>query len=336
MAWAEIIGHEFAKRLLQTHLAEGAVPGAYLFAGPDGVGKRRVALEMVKALNCAAQGPRPCDACPACRQISRGAHPDVHLLAPGGASQQIRIDEIRHVLGRLALRPFSARIQAALIDGAERLTEEAANSLLKALEEPSARARFFLTTARLSDCLPTIVSRCQLIRCRPLPVEAVARLLREQGVAEETAEAAARLSGGSVSQALELAGRWPAYRELAARLADRSPSAWLEGALPETRQDVARFLDGLMDWLRDVAVTAAGGPQWVRQRDHAEALRRAAAAIDLDRCLKLAWELVSLRESVDQFVSPRLVASLAREKWLELQKSGDTSIFRSPERDSEK
>ena len=323
MAWTDIIGHEFAKRLLQAHLAEGTVAGAYLFAGPDGVGKRRLALEMVKALNCAAPGGRPCDACPACRQIGRGVHPDVHALTPGGASQQIRIDEVRHLLGRLALQPFSARVQAAVIDGAERLTEEAANSLLKALEEPSARARFFLTTARLSDCLPTIVSRCQLVRCRPLPVEAVERLLREREVAPDAAEAAARLSGGSVSQALELSGRWPAHREMLARCADRRPSAWLEGALPETRQDVTQFLDGLMDWLRDVAMTAAGGPQWVRQTAHAEALRRAAAAIDLDRCLEVASELVSLRESVDQFVSPRLVAALAREKWLELRRGRD-------------
>ncbi|MBI3331031.1 MAG: DNA polymerase III subunit delta' [Candidatus Omnitrophica bacterium] len=318
MAWTDIIGHEFAKRLLQANLAAGAVAGAYLFAGPGGVGKRRLALEMAKALTCAAPGARPCDACPSCRQVGRGEHPDVHVLLPGGASDQIRIDDIRHLLGRFALQPFSARVQAAVLDGAERLTEEAANSLLKALEEPSARARFFLTTARLSDCLPTIVSRCQLIRCRPLPLETVERVLRERGVAPETAAAAARLSGGSVSQALELAGRWPAYRELVARLADRSPSAWLEGALPETRQDVAQFLDGLMDWLRDVALTAAGGARWVRQAAHAEALRRQAAAIDPDRCLEVASELVSLRESVDQFVSPRLVAALAREKWLEL------------------
>ncbi len=323
MAWTDIVGHEFAKRLLQAHLAEGTVAGAYLFAGPDGVGKRRLALEMAKALNCDAEsGARPCDACPACRQIGRGAHPDVHLLIPGGASEQIRIDEIRHLLGRLALRPFNARVQAAVIDGAERLTEEAANSLLKGLEEPSARARFFLTTARLSDCLPTIVSRCQLLRCRPLSVDAVARLLAEQGIAPDAAAAAARLSGGSASQALELAGRWPAYHETLARLADPAPSAWLEGPLPETRQDVAQLLDGMMEWLRDVAVTAAGGAQWVRHAAQAEALRRAAAAMDLDRCLETVQELVSLRESVDQFVSPRLVAGLAREKWLELHRAG--------------
>ena len=320
MAWRDILGQERAISLLRSHLESGQVANAYLLAGPEGVGKRRIALEMAKALNCAVTGERPCDTCPSCRQMGRGAHPDLHVLLPGGASDQVKMEDVRQLLGRVALRPFSASVQVAVIVGAERLTEEAANSLLKVLEEPPARSRFFLTTARLSDCLPTIVSRCQLIRCRPLPSDVIARLLADaQACTPDAAQAIARLSGGSASAALDLAERWETYVQTVARLADARPAVWLEQPVPENRQDVARLLESMMAWLRDVAVAAASGDtRAVAHASQEPAVRRQAQALDLDRCVATALELVSLRESVDQFVSPRLVATLAREKWLTL------------------
>ena len=318
MSWDAIVGQDVAKQQLQTHLASGRVANGYLLAGPDGVGKRQLALEMAKALNCTAEEARPCDACRTCVQIAKGTHPDVHLLSPGGASEQIRIETIRHLLGRLALAPFNARFQVAIIEGAERLTEEAANALLKALEEPSAHGRFLLTTARLSDCLPTIISRCQLLRCRPLPVELITQLVASRQPAVGTSAAAvARLSGGSASQALALAGRWEAHQHLQARLASEQTTDWLTQPLPESRQEVAQLIDGMMSWLRDIAVSAsAGGP--VAHVAQERAIRRQAQSVDLDRCVDTVVELVALRESLEQFVSPRLVATLAREKWLTL------------------
>ena len=321
MSWTDIYGQDDAKRLLQAHLKAQEVPGGYLFVGPEGVGKRKLALEMAKALNCTtADGRRPCDACPTCLQISKGGHPDVHLLLPGGASDQVKIEAVRQLLGRFALRPFNAAVQVALIDGAHRLTEEAANALLKALEEPSRSARFLLTTSRLADCLPTIVSRCQLVRCGPLPTDVVARLLVDlHGCDSRTAEAASRLSAGSASRALELAERWDAYQRTLARLGAEQPEIeWLEKGLPETRQELALLLEDMTAWLRDVALVASGSPQPLAHAGHAGILRKQAAAVDADRCVDTAFELMSLRESLEQFVSPRLVAALAREKWLSL------------------
>ena len=318
MSWNDIVGQDVAKQQLQAHLASGRVANGYLLTGPDGIGKRRLALEMAKALNCTAEGAQPCDDCRTCTQIAKGTHPDVHLLSPGGASEQIRIETVRQLLGRLALAPFNARFQVAIIEGAERLTEEAASSLLKSLEEPSAHGRFLLTTAHLSDCLPTIISRCQLIRCQPLPVELITQLVASQQPAVGTSAATvARLSGGSASQALALAGRWEAHQHLLARLASEQPTDWVTQPLPESRQEVAQLLDGMMAWLRDIAVSASsGGP--VAHVAQERAIRRQAQAVDLDRCLETVVELVALRESLEQFVRPRLVATLAREKWLEL------------------
>jgi DNA polymerase-3 subunit delta' len=323
MAWDDILGQDLAKRMLSAHLAAGKAAGAYLFAGPEGVGKRRLALELAKALNCPADASGPCDTCVTCQQITKGTHPDLHRVAPSGASNQIKIDDVRHVLGRIALRPYSARVQVAILEGAERLTEEAANSLLKSLEEPTASTVFLLTTDQLSHCLPTIISRCQVIRCQPLPADTVERILVDRhGCDPQIASVTARLSQGSVSRALELAGRWTAYQTMLDRLADPSPSRWIETPLPESRQDVIQLLDDMMTWLRDVAVAATGDPAPLAHWTQEHSLRAQARRADADRCLETAFDLVALRESVEQFVSPRLVASLAREKWLTLVTSG--------------
>lgn len=319
MAWDDVFGHALAKRIFQSHLASGEVAGAYLLIGPEGIGKRRLAIEMAKALNCVSSQARPCDRCPFCMQLARGVHPDLHLLIPGGASDQIKIDEVRQLLGRVALRPFSARTQVAIIDGAQRLTEEAANSLLKTLEEPSASTRFFLTTARLSDCLPTIVSRCQLIRCQPLAAEFVRRILIEtQDCDPKVAEAVSRLAGGSVSAATDLAQRWNVYQVLLMRLASGRTADWFGPSAPESRQELVDILDGMLVWLRDLAVAATANPDWVTHSTQRQALQRQAGTIDVDRCIATALELVRLRDSMEQFVSPRLVMALAREKWLNL------------------
>ena len=329
MSWDDILGHDIAKRLLQTHLTAGTVASAYLLHGPEGIGKRRLALETAKTLNCLACLPRggagmadasrPCDACAVCGQINRLTHPDVHLVMPGGASDQIKIEDSRSLIGRIALRPFSARFQVAILDGADRLTEEAANSLLKALEEPSPHTRFLLLATHLSHCLPTIVSRCQLIRCHPLPREAVQRIVMQAHTGDSrVAEAVARVCGGSASAAIGLAGRWAEYERLLECFADAAPTAWLTQPLPDTRESVTHLLDGMMGWLRDVAVAATGDPEWMRHALRSDDVRRQAATVDLDRCLSTALALVELRESVEQFVSPRLVAALAREQWLSL------------------
>jgi len=319
MAWTDIIGHELAKRVFQSQLASGRLSNAYLLVGPDGIGKKRLALEMAKALNCTAEAPqRPCDSCRTCSQTARGTHPDAHLVSPGGASEQVKIDQIRYVIGRVALKPFSAAYQVVVVDGADRMTEEAANSLLKALEEPSAVTTFLLTTSKLTACLPTIVSRCQMMRCQPLPPAVVEQFLAGQGIDAAAARSVARLSGGSMSRAADLASRWDAYRQLVDRLSNGRVTTWVEAHGGDTRQDVARLLEGMVAWLRDIVVASTGDSTQLAHPDRTEAIEDLARRTDVDRCLETAAELIRLRESIEQFVNPRLIASLAREHWLSL------------------
>ncbi len=300
MAWEDVVGLELVKRIWQAHLSSGQVAAAYLLAGLDGIGKKRLALELAKTLTCTQAASQACDACQSCGQVTRGTHPDVHVITPSSASDQIKIQDMRTLLGRIGLRPFSSRFQVAIIAGAERLTEEAANSLLKSLEEPSAYTRFILISGHLGQCLPTIVSRCQVIRCAPLAVEQVAQLAAQQsGCAPEIAHAAARQSQGSVAAALAIAKRWDDRSSVQETLA-RSPREWITASLPERRQEVIELLDGMLDQLRARAVAKIGGDS------------------GCDDYVDTAFALIELRDSVEHFVNPKLVANLAREKWLAL------------------
>lgn len=327
MAWETIVEQELVKRVFQSHLASGRVPNAYLLVGTDGIGKRSLAIEMAKAMNCASAQGRACDNCRVCGQIQRGTHPDVHLLLPTGASDQIKIDQIRHVIGRIGLRPFSAPFQVVVLDGAERLTEEAANSLLKSLEEPTARTRFILTTSQLGDCLPTVISRCQMLRCQMLSAKAVAKILIDkQQASEAIAHKIAALSSGSASRAIALLQNWQAHEQRLARFAQPAVSNWGSvSAQAESRQEVAELLDAMMLWLRDVTLAATQSPGWIHNAEHQRILTEQSKSIDLDRCLDAAEELAALRASIDQFVSPRLIASVAREKWFSLLAESDNA-----------
>jgi len=298
MAWLNVQGQPLPLQILQSHLRQGRVAPAYLFAGPEGVGKRLTALELAKALNC-DQPEGPCDRCPHCQRIIRRIHPDVHLLEPTGALGLIHLQDAHQALERIALRPFMGRAQVVIIDGADRLTEEAANGLLKSLEEPPPSARFLLLTSQPGNCLPTIVSRCQLIRFQRLPSPVIAELLlRRQACDAPTAEAVSRLAQGSGERAVELAGRWGAWQEITAHLASDRPMKWLAWNPPGDRRELAQWLACSIARLRDAAVSAPA---------------------DSDRCVDAALELVEYAGSLqEQLVSARLVGTLLRETWMAL------------------
>ncbi|MBI4323383.1 MAG: hypothetical protein HY596_03810 [Candidatus Omnitrophica bacterium] len=283
MAWSQIRGQQLAVTMLQADLAKQRVAPAYLFAGDTDAGTLVVALEMARALNCAQPSHGACGECDSCRRITRGVHPDVHQLNPQGAAANIRIEDVRQVLERMSLRPFMARAQVAVINGAECLTEEAGNLLLKSLEEAPASSRFILLTPQPSACLPTVVSRCKVVRFGRLPAGDVAALP-------------------------------PA---MLAQFASEQPAAWLEWPVPTDREAVSQWLAGAIAWLRDVAVVGVGGDTLLTHPETALRLGRQAATLDRERCVETALRLVELSHSLDeQMVSARLIGTLFREHWL--------------------
>lgn len=302
--------------MLRAHLSRGQVAGAYLFAGPEGVGKRLAAIELAKALNCQRAQAEACDACDSCGKIARGAHPDVHHLAPEGRAATLRIDEVRRLLARLALQPFMGRTQVAILDGADRLTDEAANSVLKQLEEPSPRARFVLLTDQPEDVLPTIRSRCQRIRFQRLPQGMITEwLIRHHRCAPEPAAVIGRLAQGSFASARRLAETWERYGAKLDQCASTDAIAWATWSVPTDREELAQWLTASVWWLRDIAAASSASPQLVHAHA-ADRLRRQADRVDQERCVESAWHVIELWDSLDQLVSTRLIGTLLREEWL--------------------
>jgi DNA polymerase-3 subunit delta' len=265
MAFADVLGHERVKSILASALRHGRLPPALLLSGPEGVGKKALALVAARALLCEGAPGDVCDECAACRRALRGLHPDLVVVEPEGGS--IKIDRVREAARQIGSRPFEARARAFVIDDAHLLTEQAANALLKSLEEPCPTSHVLLVSAAPQALLPTVRSRCQALRLDMLPRALLARHLEQRcGLDADEARLRASLSGGSLGQAL-------AFEPLAYRGLRDALLALLE-ALPRQgpleRMDTAEKLAGIDDLplaltalralLRDVAVLAAAAP----------------------------------------------------------------------------
>lgn len=162
MSWDRLLGQEVAKRILQSQLHTDQLSHAYLFTGPAGAEKELAALLLAQAVNCAGD-VKPCDSCTSCRQTELGVHSDVRWIRPDGSS--IKLQQIRSLLAEAVLTPNVGPYRVFIIEGAELLTREAANALLLILEEPPHFDLFILTAS--APLLPTIESRCQLLRFQP-------------------------------------------------------------------------------------------------------------------------------------------------------------------------
>jgi DNA polymerase-3 subunit delta' len=189
---------------LQKQLRAARLPHSLLFAGVDGVGKRTLARFLAKAVNCQfTNGTDFCDQCSSCRKINANSHPDYREVEPDG--QFIKIEQTRELSREVFFRPFESRRRFFILNPAERLKEEAANSLLKTLEEPPETSHLILVTDRPDHILGTIRSRCQLYRFSPLPPELLQRILHEQEkIKVEQIPLLVRICGGSIGKALTL------------------------------------------------------------------------------------------------------------------------------------
>ncbi|MBI2370564.1 MAG: DNA polymerase III subunit delta' [Deltaproteobacteria bacterium] len=299
MSFHEIRGQDPAIRVLQAVLRHQRVGHAYLFTGPEGVGKRRAALAFAQALNCSG-GERPCGACRSCLKVARGVHPDVRVLEPEGTG--IRIEQVRELQRELHFKAFEGRWKTAILDEAERLRGPAANALLKTLEEPPEQSVLILVTASLDALPPTIISRCQRVRFRPLPLEVGVALLQEQGGYEaDEARLLIQLTGGSVGRALRLGqalGRdrrarllgllgtqgFPGAQALLDTVEAITPRRERSRETAEPRDDLEDLLDLLRSWLRDLLLLKLGLPaERLVNQDHLNGLRRAAATVTAEQ-----------------------------------------------------
>jgi DNA polymerase-3 subunit delta' len=202
--FSDIVGQERAKTFLKGVVGRQKIPHAYLFTGISGIGKTVAAKALALVLNCRDPvNGEGCGQCPPCRQLGGENAPDFLVIKPQG--QTIKIDQIRELNRALGFAPVSGKYRVCLIKQAESMTEEAANSFLKTLEEPPSGNVLILDATEPRDLLPTIVSRCQRVPFHPLPERHITRwFVEKKGLKEETATVLARISGGSLGRAISM------------------------------------------------------------------------------------------------------------------------------------
>ncbi len=258
MSFEEIIGHDRQIAYLRNAMRNGRVAHAYLFLGKEGIGKRLVALNLAKALNCPHGNEDCCDECPSCLKVDRLHHPDVLLMEPQG--QWIRISQIRDLQRELNHRPYEGKRRVCILTGSDRMRQEAANALLKILEEPPLHTVLILLAANGNLMLPTITSRCQSIPFNPLPLGRMREIIRSRlDLKSEEAHILACLADGSLGKALgmDLDLVLRTRREIIGKIIDL-PSYEAEQILgfaeelATSNEDLPTLLTIIRSWYRDL------------------------------------------------------------------------------------
>jgi len=182
-----IVGHQKQWQFLKKSAELGKLPHGLLFYGQEQLGKKTLAIEFVKYLSCEKtdSSKKPCQVCRNCRDIQKGVCPDLILIEPEPSAKEIQISQIRNLIGKLSLRPYSADFKIAILDKAHLMSQEAQSCFLKFLEEPKGKALLILITEYPESLLPTILSRVQKIRFFPVKIKEIEKYLRGQGISKE-------------------------------------------------------------------------------------------------------------------------------------------------------
>ena len=324
MPLTEIQGQVQAVEALQRALAGDRVHHAYLFCGPDGVGKALTAHALAQALLCARPAAPQRDACGQCNGCTRaaaGAHPDLHVLKrrekdDGQPEAQFKIEQIRELQHALSYKAYEGARRVVVLHDAERMNAASANALLKTLEEPGADTHFVLVSSAPNLLLPTIISRCQRVRFGPLPRAFVADHLRLHAELDaEHADLVAGLAEGSIGQGLRLAGS-AMLSERAALIAridepegrrNLPEVLALAEALAQRKPELAMFFQLLRTWYRDALLVQQnmGGERLVH-RDQQVRLTDRAARLPATELLERLTRINETERAIEQMANPRL------------------------------
>lgn len=369
MSFTNVVGLEQPIAVLRRAIASKRVAHAYLFHGPPNVGKTLVAHEVTKALNCetntsfdAPEDVEPCDQCSACTRIQRDTHPDVRIVRPmakvqaqdeeGGADvviegAMITTEQIADIVTDANLKASQARRKVFVVSSAEAMNPPAANRLLKTLEEPPGDTTLILTTQNLSRLLPTIISRCQMVRFRPASLSQAQEALHERFADTDAGvlRSVVALSGGRIGWAIKLLDR-PEALELRGGLLDLVASIpgrdWFEGmamgeqliefaqrwwlateeeefaekAIKANRDRVLRtkmndVLDVLLTWFRDLSLLASeGDPSLVINADRMDQLTSIAQDRKPERCGRGCEDIEQTRKQLRGNANLRLASEV--------------------------
>jgi len=320
-----LLGHEWVVDMLRGQVANGAARHAYLIVGSPGLGRRTLALRLAQALNC-TEPPAPgvpCGKCRDCRQIEVMQHPDLNVIQAEAEGGTLKVDQVRAIQHMLALKPYQSKFRVALFLRFQEANDSAANALLKTLEEAPSYAVLILTADGPEQLLPTIVSRCEVLRLRPLPVEMVESFLEARGVPAPDARLIADISGGRPGYALNLLQDSAALAFRAERLAD------LQALLPASRAVRFAYADKLakdketmrqvvLIWLsywRDVLLRAGGTSIPIANPDREQEINSLAKRLNLSAARRVVSALERALGRLDANVNARLLAEVLLMDW---------------------
>jgi DNA polymerase III subunit delta' len=315
-----LIGHEWAVDMLKKHVVNGTARHAYLFAGPPGLGRRSLALRFAQALNC--QTPIstgiPCGQCRTCKQIESMQYPDLSVVQADSEGGTLKVDQIRDTRRSLTLKPYVANYRVALFLRFQQANDNAANALLKTLEEAPSYAVLILTADNPEQLLPTIVSRCEVLRLRPLNIEAVQKELQTRGLEIGQAKLIAHISGGRFGYALRLIENDSLLEKRDQRLND------LLTLIPATRVEKFAYADKLakdkesmrqaiLIWLsywRDVMLRTARAESPLVNVDRNMEIEDLADRMDLSSARRVVSSLENTLEKMERNVNSRMLAEV--------------------------
>jgi DNA polymerase-3 subunit delta' len=329
MPW-DVLGHEWAGRLLAGHIRRGEARHAYLLCGPPGVGRRTLALRFAQALNCPQplEAGQPCRVCKTCRQIEAMQHVDLSVVQAEKEGGTLKVDQVRELQQALSLMPYHAHYRVALLLRFQEAHPSAQNALLKTLEEAPARVVLLLTADTPESVLPTILSRCEVLRLRPLSLSDLEQELLRRGLSADRAALLARFTGGRLGAALSLNNDPDALARREATLAEMqellaSPlrerfvfAEKMTKGVPAVARDNLRY--ALTIWLslwRDVLLYASDSGLPAANADRENTVRDLAhtlGAAEARRCAQAAERALS---GLDANLNTRLLAEITLMDW---------------------
>jgi len=315
-----LIGHEWAVDMLKKHVVNGTTRHAYLFAGPPGLGRRTLALRFAQALNC--QTPLdagiPCGQCRDCKQIEAMQHADLTVVQADSDGGTLKVDQIREARRMLTFKPYQSKYRVAIFLHFQEANDNAANALLKTLEEAPSYAVLILTADNPEQLLPTIVSRCEVLRLRPLPIEDVRRDLENSGLETDQANLIAHISGGRPGYARQLLESESLLEKREDRLND------LQDLIAASRVEKFAYADKLardkdsmrqaiLIWLsywRDVMLRTAQAETPLVNMDRNVEIEDLAGRLDLSAARGVVSGLEDVLEKMERNVNSRLLAEV--------------------------
>jgi len=314
-----VLGQPKAITLLERSIQQGQLSHAHLFVGPPHVGKLTLAVNLAQAVNCESSEDVPCQQCPACRRIAAGKHADVQTLGlVSPEAKEIGINQIREIQMSCHLPPYEGKRKVFIIDTAELLSNEAANCLLKTLEEPPPNVHLILLTSSESRLLTTILSRCQRVELPPLPASMVREILiARYDVTHDRAELLSRLSRGCLGWAL-LADRDPTIlqqrQQTVAAFVDLSGAglqqrfayaAEMATQFSKSRDRVTEILSSWLQWWRDLLLIKGGNAQSITNIDCKSMLSGQAEGLTIKQIAEFIRNIQAVGQNLEQNVNPR-------------------------------